>query len=110
MVVDYDVETATVTLDPALTIDLSEGGYGQCRYELVPMFGTMFKNALVWGSVATIHGIKGTNPKKEQSAWTQYAMALRAIKSQVSNINARTGSRFLGDMPGNGRFGLSLGF
>lgn len=74
--------------------------------EIVPFLGEMFKDAVAWKVAATILGVEGKVALKKE-ALSEYALQMRLVRLRLAALNARTGSIARGDMPGNGRFGLS---
>lgn len=66
VITGYDVQTATITVDPAFDLDFSEnGGLGQLRYEVIPMFGEIFKSLIAWSVVAELHAANGNKDREE---------------------------------------------
>lgn len=100
-----DLTTVTATFSPALDFDPTIGSLGQCKYEIVPFLGFMFRGAIAWRVAAMILSVE--EPKRASPLHLQYKLAMRKIRSKLNNMNARTGQRFHGDVPGNSRFGWS---
>jgi len=110
IVTGYDVKTATAVVDPPFDVDFSAGGgMGNLHYEVVPMFGDIFKNLVAWGVVSEIHTANGSFDR-ERAAHQRYQMQLRTVLNSLRAYNSRSGSRFYGDVPSSSVFAYAVGW
>jgi len=109
---DMDPETHVVTLNNPLDFDPLDGDVGAVTYEVVPFMGKSFAPAIEWRvayQVAMIEDVEGRSGRPNRLA-LEYKRTMSKIRLRFANFNRRTGQRFQGDLPGNGRFGWSWGF
>jgi hypothetical protein len=110
IITGYDPETLQATLSPALDFDPATDSVGSCPYEVVPFLGYAFRGLVAWRVALAIAQMEpGFEVKRINGIRLEYNKMARGVRLRLSNMNARTGQRFHGDVPGNGRFGVSVG-
>jgi hypothetical protein len=110
VITGYDPETAKITVSPAFDLDFAGEPLGDVTYEIVPYLAADgFAEAIAWNVASAINEVEGRSGPADRCL-RRYQMQMRSLRSRFANLNARNDDKFIGDVPGTGRYGPSRGW